>query len=281
MMGHEIDFRNEDGGPIKRLIWSTDLHFDAADRSQYQLFFNLVIAHEPDFILIGGDISNGISSLTHLKNLAKLIDKQFYFVLGNHDFYYGSIVEIRREASKMTAEIPRLHYLTDNGIISLSEKTALIGHDGWSDARAGDFLSSDVMLNDYLLIDELKRLNHEERFEKLHELGDEAALYLKNQLVKALEKHERVVLLTHVPPFEESCLYEGLPAQSNWTPHFVGKTVGDSIEKIMKEHPNQELLVLCGHSHWGQDIQILPNLHVVTGHSELGIPNVQGLILIN
>lgn len=280
-MGHEIDFRNEDGGPIKRLIWSTDLHFDAADRSQYHLFFELVKAHEPDLILIGGDISNGVSSLSHLLNLSKLIEKQFYFVLGNHDFYYGSIPEIRNEAKKLMNEISQLHYLTDNGIVALSEQTALIGHDGWSDAYAGDFLNSDVMLNDYFLIEELKRLNHEERFQKLHELGEEAALYLKNKLVEALKSYNRVVLLTHVPPFEECCLYEGLPAEGNWTPHFVGKATGDAIETVMKENPNKQLLVLCGHSHWGQDIQILPNLRVVTGHSELGIPNVQGLIFVN
>jgi predicted phosphohydrolase len=280
-MDYEIDFRHDNGGPIKRLIWSTDLHFDAADRAQYQLFFDLIKAYEPDFVLIGGDISNGMSSLKHLINLAKFIKKQFYFVLGNHDFYYGSISEIRAAAQRLTEKEPRLHYLTDNGIIALTEQTALIGHDGWSDAKARDFLSSDVMLNDYFLIDELKRLSHEERFHKLHELGAQAAEYLKRQLVKALESYEKVVLLTHVPPFEESCLFEGLPAGSDWAPHFVGKAVGEALEAIMKECPSKQLLVLCGHSHWGQDIQILPNLRVVTGHSELGIPNVQGLILIN
>jgi predicted MPP superfamily phosphohydrolase len=280
-MPHEIDFRNENGGPIKRLVWSTDLHFDASDRTQYRLLFDLVNAHEPDAVLIGGDISNGASSLIHLTNLSKKIDKPFYFVLGNHDFYYGSITVIRNEAKKLSSEIPSLHYLTCNGIIPLSEQTALIGHDGWSDAKAGDYFNSDVMLNDYYFIEELKRLNQEERFQKLNELGEEAANYLKQNLVKALETYERVVLLTHVPPFEESCLYEGLPADGNWTPHFVGKATGDAIEGVMKENPNKQLLVLCGHSHWGQDIQILPNLRVVTGHADLGIPNVQGLIFVN
>jgi len=277
----EIDFRNENGGAIKRLIWSTDLHFDAADRSQYRLYFDLIKVNEPDYVLIGGDISNGATSLIHLTNLSKLIEKQFYFVLGNHDFYYGSISAIRNDAKKITQEVSRIQYLTDYGIIALSEKTALIGHDGWSDARAGDYFHSDIMLNDYFLIDELKRLNNEERFEKLNELGTEAAEYLRDQLTKALKLYDRVIILTHVPPFEESCLYEGLPADANWTPHFVCKASGDAIAEVMKNHPEKELLVLCGHSHWRQDVLILPNLRVVTGHSELGIPNVQGLILIN
>lgn len=280
-MPHEIDFRNEDGGSMKRMVWSTDLHLNASDRSQYRMFFDLIIAHEPDIVLIGGDISNGISSLNHLANLSKIVAKPIYFVLGNHDYYYGSISYIRKEAEKLSVEIPPLHYLTSNGIIPLSEQTALIGHDGWSDGKAGDYFNSDVLLNDYLFIEELKRLNLEERFVKLNQLGEEAANDLKNKLTEALKTYDRVVILTHVPPFEEACLYEGVPADSNWTPHFVGKSTGDAIEGVMKENPDKQLLVLCGHSHWAQDIQILPNLRVVAGQADLGIPNVQGLIFVN
>lgn len=280
-MSYEIDFRNEEGGAVKRLIWSTDLHLDAVDKGQCRLYFDLMAAYEPDIVLIGGDISNGIGSLTHLRNLAKLIDKQFYFVLGNHDFYYGSIANIREEARLLSREMPQIQYLTDNGIAPLSEKTALIGHDGWSDGRAGDFLNSDVMLNDYFFIEELKRLTQEERLLKLNQLGNEAAEYLQMKLMESLKNYDRVVLLTHVPPFEEACFYEGLPCDANWAPHFVGYATGQALEKVMRDHPNKELLVLCGHSHWGNDLHILPNFRVVTGHSDLGSPNVQGLILVN
>lgn len=280
-MNDEIDFLSPKGGTIKRLVWATDLHLDAVDKVQYRMFFDLVSAYTPDIVLIGGDISNGEASLIHLNNLSKLIPKQFYFVLGNHDFYHGSIVKIRAQAKELTREIPALHYLTDNGIIALSETTALIGHDGWSDGRAGDFLNSTVMLNDYLLIDELKRLTQEERLQKLNQLGSEAANFLKQQLSAALKTYERVVLLTHVPPFVEACLYDGVPCDANWAPHFVGQATGTVLETLMKQHPDQQLLVLCGHSHTGQDIHILPNLRVVTGHSELGLPNIQGVIYVN
>lgn len=281
-MAYEIDFRNENGGSIKRLVWSTDLHLDAAERSQYDLYFDLLVAHEPDIVLIGGDISNGIISFTHLQNIAKRVDKDIYFVLGNHDFYYGSISAIRNDAKNIGFNgSSSLHYLTDGAIIELSEQTALIGHDGWSDAYAGDFINSDVLLNDYFLIDELKKLTHEERFLKLHELGEEAAAFLKKQLLAALQKYDRVLLLLHVPPFVEASFYEGQPGDDHWLPHFVNVASGKVLEEIMKENPNKELLVLCGHTHWGHDCQILPNLRVITGHSELGIPNVQGLIYVN
>ncbi|HEV8051863.1 MAG TPA: metallophosphoesterase [Parachlamydiaceae bacterium] len=280
-MAYEIDFRKENGGIIKRLAWSTDLHLDAAGRSQSDVYLDLLIAHEPDIVLIGGDVSNGITTFAHLGNMAKRFEKDIFFVLGNHDFYNGSIPVIRNDAKNIGAIASNLHYLTDGAVIELSEQTALIGHDGWSDAYAGDFIKSDVMLNDYFLIDELKRLTHEERFLKLHELGEEAAVSVNKLLLTALEKYDRVILLIHVPPFVEACLYEGHPADDNWIPHFVNIATGKVLEAIMKTKPEKELLVLCGHTHWGQDIQILPNLRVVTGHSELGIPNVQGIIYIN
>lgn len=280
-MTHEIDFRNDEGGPVRRLIWLTDLHLDAQDKAQYLLFFELIAAQEPDCILIGGDISNGLASLNHLMNLNKLINKQFYFVLGNHDFYYGSIAKTRREARHLTKSYPEIHYLTQDGIIPLSPKTALIGHDGWADARAGDFLKSDVMLNDYYLIEELKRLNQEERMWKLREMGSEAADFLKKQLQKALKIYDRVVLLTHVPPFREACHYEGKPSDDNWAPHFVCVAVGEALHEVMHKHPDKQLLVLCGHCHTASDCHILPNLRVVTGQSELGLPDIQGIIFVN
>jgi Icc protein len=280
-MNNEIDFRGADGDRIQRVVWSTDLHLDAVDKVQYALYFDLMVAYEPDIVLIGGDVSNGKASLVHLQNLAKFINRELYFVLGNHDFYYDSITKMRTAAKYLTKIVPNIYYLSNSGIISLSRKTALIGHDGWSDGRAGNFLESDVMLNDYLLIDELKKLNHEERLYKLNELGSEAAEYLKKQLTKALKTYDRVILLTHVPPFEEACFHDGNPCDERWAPHFVGKATGEAIEKVMSLHPEKQLLVLCGHSHWGNNIQILPNLRVVTGHSELGVPNIQGLIFIN
>ena len=280
-MDYEIDFRSANGGAVRRLVWATDLHFDAADRSQYKLFFDLILSHEADALLIGGDISNGMTSFSHLANLSKVFTQSIYYVLGNHDFYYGSIEETRKHAQMLSQEIPNLHYLTEKGVIALTDTTALIGHDTWCDGRGGDFLHSDIMLNDYLLIDELKHLEPEKRLSKLNLLGDASADYLKKQLLKALETYDRVIALTHVPLFEESVLYQGVPANNHWLPHFVCKAAGEALEEIMRQNPEKYLLVLCGHAHWGQDIEILPNLRAITGHAELGLPNVQGLVLIN
>lgn len=280
-MNYEINFLNEKRGDIKKILWSTDLHFDAAEKKQYKLYCELVLAHEPDIIFIGGDVSNGVSTFAYLQHLSKVINKPIYFVLGNHDFYYGSIIEIRSLAKHLSGELKTLHYLTESGALELTQDTCLIGHDGWSDARAGDYQNSEIVLNDYLLINDLNRLNSEERQNKLMALGDEAANYLKSQLELAFKKYDRAIILTHVPPFIESCLYKGKPADDNWLPHFVSLATGKALEEVMKMNPEKKLLVLCGHSHSGQNIEILPNLQCVTGHSELGLPNIQGMVLVN
>lgn len=280
-MIYELDFRGQIGGNVKKLVWATDLHLDAVNVRQHRFFFDLILNYQPDAVLIGGDISNGANSLKYLRHLSKLIHKPFYFVLGNHDFYYGSIVKTRKLADQIAAEFPTLRYLTSNGVVPLTEKTALIGHDGWADGRAGNFLTSTIQLNDYFLIEELKSLLPQDRLLKLNQFGSEAADFLQKRLLEAFMKYERVILLTHVPPFQEACIYEGHPSDDNWAPHFVSFAVGEMLRKIMQENPAKEVLVLCGHSHFGNDITILPNLRVVTGHSELGAPSVQGIIFIN
>lgn len=264
-----------------KIVWATDLHLDAADRFSLLKFFTSFQEASADIAVISGDISNGSQSLMHLRKLAELITKPLYFVLGNHDYYFGSIHEIRKEAAKLTAEYPLLHYLTAETVVPLTKTTALVGHDGWSDGRAGDFFKSKITLNDYILIDELKNINPAERLQKLHELGEEAAAHVRNYLPKAFADYSQVILVTHPPPFEEACIFEEVQTNADWAPHFVCCAVGDALIEIMENFPDKQLLVLCGHSHSRADVSILPNLRVIAGESELGDPKIQGTIFVD
>lgn len=264
----------------QKLLWTTDLHVDAAEKSHLQRFFHSIIDEQPMGVLLGGDVSNGSQSLVHLKSLSQLIKKPIYFVLGNHDFYYGSIGHMRSKAEHLSQENRDLIYLTASGVIPLNATTALIGHDGWYDGKAGDFLNSDVLLNDYLLIDELKNLSSESRLAKLNELGLEAGRMMGKVLKEAFQKFDKVILLTHVPPFLESCVHEGVMCDANWGPHFVSQTTGEALIEVAQAYPKKQLLVLCGHTHAAADVAVLPNLRALTGASVLGAPSVQGIIYI-
>ncbi len=281
-MFHEIWLTTQfdNNNDSKKGVWVTDLHLDAAEKDSHRRLVDTIRAHEPDFLLIGGDISNGVASLVRLKHLAKLLNIKCYFVLGNHDYYYGSIRAIRKMASQINQEYDLMQYLTNAGVFELTSTTALIGHDGWADGRSGDFLKSDVILNDYLLIDELKDITLEQRHQAIMELGTEAADAVGRTLKEALANYPRVVVLTHTPPFRESCRYGGNIADDSWAPHFVCKAMGDVLLEAAQKNPENEILVLCGHSHATAEIYPVPNLHVITGHSELGNPQVQGVLHI-
>ncbi len=280
-MMHQIVLKSSTPGLSKNLIWLTDLHLDANKSSLLHQFLDLVKNEKAEGVLIGGDISNGITSLTHLRYFAKYIDKPIYFVLGNHDYYHSSIANIRNLAGKLHLEFPNIHYLTTEGIAQCTQTIAIIGHDGWADGRAGNFLTSDIMLHDYLLIEELTNLTSEERLKKLNHLGMEAAQYLRERLLEAFKTYEKAILLTHTPPFRQACLYKGKACDDNWAPHFVCQTLGEYLIEIAQAHPQKDILVLSGHSHNSSDIQILPNLRILVGHSELGTPSIQGTLHIS
>jgi hypothetical protein len=113
--------------------------------------------------------------------------------------------------------------------VAIDSNTAIVGHDSWADARYGDFFGSDVLLNDFFFIAELCVPTKTELLTVVRKLGDEAALHLRTSLREALEKFTRVIVLTHVPPFRESCWHEGRISGEDWLPHFTCKAVGDVV----------------------------------------------------
>lgn len=160
-------------------------------------------------------------------------------------------------------------------VIPLTETTALVGHDSWADGRLGDFFGSQVMLNDYVLIQELRCSNKQECYMKLNALGDEAAEFLESRAREALASYHHVIVLTHVPPFRNACWHEGHISSDDYLPHFACRAVGDRLIPIMREHPDRTLTVLCGHTHSSGIARILPNLVVHTGSAEYGNPAIQ------
>jgi predicted MPP superfamily phosphohydrolase len=48
--------------------------------------------------------------------------------------------------------------------------------------------------------------------------------------------------------------------------------------EVMHAHPERQALVLCGHTHGGGEVSILPNLSVRTGGAVYGAPVVQGVL---
>ena len=238
-------------------------------------FYRRIQAEKPDAVLVGGDIGEANSVTRILDEFAAVIKLPIYFVLGNHDFYGGSIAVVHDMVRKLCASSKWLHWLPVSGVVPLTTGTALIGHDSWADGRIGDFLGSEVALNDYVLIKELSDLPKSERLAKLNALGDEAAQFLEDHARQALARWRNVLVLTHVPPFREACWHEGKLSNEDYLPHFACRAVGDRLAPLMRKHPESTMTVLCGHTHGDGIAQILDNLLVVTGGAEYGRPVIQ------
>ena len=130
------------------------------------------------------------------------------------------------------------------------------------------------MLNDYLLIEELRGITRHERRDTLQRLGDEAADHIRGRLLESLPSHAHVILLTHPPPMREACWYEGHTADDNWAPHFTGAAMGQVIMATMPGFPDCKLTVLCGHTHNEGVVRPLPNVEIITGDAEYQHPRI-------
>jgi Icc-related predicted phosphoesterase len=269
---------------MPRLGWVTDIHLDWLDRSQRFRFYESLRGENLAYLLIGGDIGLAGSLELFLEEIEEEVDAPIYFVLGNHDFYGSSIASVRYSIRRQAAKSRRLVWLSAAGVVRLGETTALVGHDSWADGRCGDFLRSNVLLNDYVFIeelsvvDEIRRLGAYDKqrlLKTLHRLGDEAAEYIRHTLDEALAACRQAIVLTHVPPFRESCWHEGRISGDDFLPHFTCRVFGEALLEVMEQHPDRSVTVLCGHTHGSGFAQIRDNLEVWTGGAEYGKPVLQ------
>ena len=262
-----------------KITWLTDIHLEFVDPPKLNRFIESVRKKGSDAVLISGDIGVAENTTNYLTQIAAKCAVPIYFVLGNHDFYRGSIKQVRANVSRLCQRKSDLFWLSEIDPVWLNKKVALVGHDGWGDGRYGSLFQSKLMLNDFELIDELSYLLFPtKKMEVLNRLGDEAAQHIENQLNKALPKCKKVVVLTHVPPFPEASRHAGGPSDDHGLPYFACKAVGDILVKFATSYPNHSFLVLCGHTHNAAHVHKLPNLEIKCGGARYGSPKIQEVL---
>ena len=102
-----------------RLAWLTDIHLDFLPEHE-RLEFLETVAAQADAVAITGDISESPSIIDILKEMESVLQVPIYFVLGNHDFYRGSIAQTRNEVASLSEQSEFLTYLTANSVVALS-----------------------------------------------------------------------------------------------------------------------------------------------------------------
>lgn len=255
-----------------RIAWLTDIHLEWLNQKSRKAFFDGIAEEHPDAVLVGGDICNHEYLESWLVKLQKMVQAPIYFCLGNHDFYHSSISEVRELARRITQAHDQIFWLPSAGVVSLSGDVGLVGHDCWGDGRVGSFLKSPLFLNDFRYIKELTGLSKHDQLEQVRRLGSEAADYLASQVEMAAKRYREVIVLTHVPPFPEACLYMGKPSEEG-LPFFCCKSAGDALEAVTANHPDTRFLILSGHTHDEADVQIADNLRCIVAKAVYGQPD--------
>ena len=261
-----------------KAVWITDIHLNFVEGDGIPRFLSLIVRKNPDIVLFTGDIGEADSVSGYLTRLEQASEGPIYFVLGNHDFYGSSVASVRAKISSLVHASAHLHWMNEEGVVPLTSRTALIGHDSWPDGRLGDYAHTDVELNDFYLIEEVTSVDRSERLSAMQALADEAADHLGKTLSAALEDHPNVIAITHVPPFQEASWHDGQPSNDDFLPFFSCLAVGESFVEVMQQHPSECLTVLCGHTHGEGTCQILPNLTVHTGCATYGRPAIVDIL---
>lgn len=257
-----------------RAAWATDVHLEFLDSTEFNRFTEAVRSVRPEALFLTGDIANARSLGGLLSRVREAVGVPVLFVLGNHDFYYGSIAEVRSMAAAFHTRDEGLRWLPEAGPWRASDGTVVLGVDGWADGRCGSPERSTVLLNDWRMIRDFEKVGAmydlAARRALLEELADADASRLESALRGVLPEASRVAVLTHIPPFEGACWHEGALSNDEWRPWFTCVAVGEALRRVADEFPSTQFSAYCGHTHSSGEFRARENLVVHTGEARYG-----------
>lgn len=278
---------------MKIAAWATDIHLDCVDDAKRHIESLARAAADADCLFLSGDISIAPMLPLHLQMLDRCLSKPIYFVLGNHDFYFSDIETVRKKVVDTTRTSSFLCYLPSVPFVRLEPGVALIGHDGWYDAGNGNIEQSKFIMNDWIRIrdyaEALRPMGEGVQIQKhvvaaiARRICQESVRHVANGIKIAVrENNNTIIVMTHVPPFAESCLpSKAKPFRvEDALPWYTSKSMGDTLLAAARAFPDRKFIVISGHVHSQFKQNILSNLEVRVGKSEYGSPQLAGIIPI-
>lgn len=283
---------------MKKYVWCTDIHLDFLDGPEdvgrvHDEFATPLSQIDSDGVFLTGDISLAEDVVRHLGIIDKIVQRPIYFVLGNHDYYGGSWNGVRQAVRDLCKKSKNLFYLTEEKVVPLTDDTALVGHDGWYDAYCGDVTRSNIVMTDWMKIDDYARSGAISFFGPraiVPSLGKIVALsrsqaalsaeHVRRHASTAAKKYKTVVILTHVPPWPEAHRHDGKSGDPSAHPWYTSMSMGNAINAVAAENPETRFEVFCGHTHGLFDVQVSDNVYCHVGGAEYGRPRPVGLVQV-
>jgi predicted phosphohydrolase len=278
---------------MAKYAWATDIHLDHLHHdAQLVDFAQSLVVTEPQGIFITGDISNAVKVVYHLSALERVVQRPVYFVLGNHDYYNGSIDDVRKAMRELSNMSQFLKYMPLSPYVILTPNTAVVGHDGWYDALNGNASGSRFLMNDWCMTKDFIQNSGGHQYmrstgnikdrnaliSQVRKLAHDGVMHVHNGIKAAARHYKNIIVLTHYPPFVESHVHEGRVGDAEAQPWFTSKMMGDMLMDASRAFPNINFTVLAGHTHGHYDGKPAPNLQVHVGAADYGHPALAGLI---
>lgn len=233
-------------GMKDKYLWYTDTHFKPWSRHKV---LDAILDEKPKAVFLTGDITYGPTLIQDLEYLGERIGRPLYFCLGNHDYHGSSIEKVHAQVRETCKKYKNLIWMTEAGVVPINEEVALIGAEGWYDARIGDtsFLKYTF---DWFLTEDFKKLpDMSARIEAFRVLADKSVEIIIPLLEEALVDYKTIYLLTHFPPWKEANRGSGTLMEKFWMPYNVNLVLGQALEKVMENQKKRKLIVLSGHTH--------------------------------
>jgi len=91
-----------------KIAWLTDIHLNFLKPAARMQFYNRVAEADVDKILITGDIAEAKDVCEILDEFSQHVENSIYFVLGNHDYYFGSFANVRENSKLIWLGTPEI-----------------------------------------------------------------------------------------------------------------------------------------------------------------------------
>ena len=264
---------------LQRLIWLSDVHLDFLGINIRRNFLENLNTIPGNNIIITGDIAESHTVVDILKEFSDVVNKDIYFVLGNHDYYKSSLDLVASSIRVLCESKHNLHWLRESAPVRITDEVCIIGTDGWYDGLYGESKNPRVMMNDWLSILDIKdsyKSGSKSLKKCLESIAFSESMVAKHQIQSAVENgYSHLYFATHVPPWRESSCNNWNISDDAWAPWFTSKIMGDTLETCAELYPDIRITVICGHSHGRSHIRVSHNLECFTAFAEYRSPGIE------
>jgi predicted phosphohydrolase len=274
-----------------RLAFTADMHWGARPQGDEAtgLLADFLRSDPPDVLVIAGDVGAGDHFGECLAQFHDLSCRKA-LVPGNHDIWVtadderGDSLQVYREHLPRFCRSHGFHYL-DHGPLLLPEVgLAIVGSINWYDySWSLELLRAQVSdWEERLRTKHFTRGRHNDVNFVRWPLDDvrftaEVVSAFRSQLQEALAVVERVVVVTHHPPFY------GLSFDRPGPPTTLDSMLWDafggnrSLEAVLSEHAERIAFAFCGHTHRARQ----NTLHGIRGYNIGGDYHFKRLLLLD